>query len=166
MNLPLEGVFHNCAIVSIKKSYPGQAKKIMHALWGMGQMMFMKMIIVVDEHVNPHDLSTVAWKVFNNIDAARDVVIVDGPLDALDHASPLPHYGHKMGIDATKKWPEEGHTRPWPDDLEMSPDIKARVDGLWQQLGLYFPVRRGKWNAWESISWASPARAVWCTAQD
>lgn len=133
INFPLEGVFHNCVIVSIKKRYPGQAKKVMHALWGMGQMMYTKMIIVVDENVNPHDLSTVAWKVFNNIDAARDLVIVSGPLDALDHASPLPHYGHKLGIDATKKWPEEGHTREWPDDIEMSEEIKELVSRRWKE---------------------------------
>jgi len=136
LNLPLEGVFHNCAIVSIRKRYPGQAKKVMHAMWGMGQMMFTKLIIVVDEQVNPHDLSTVAWKVFNNIDAARDITIVDGPLDALDHASPLPHYGHKMGIDATKKWPEEGHMREWPEDIEMTREIKERVDRKWAEYGI------------------------------
>ncbi|HYE11937.1 MAG TPA: menaquinone biosynthesis decarboxylase, partial [Patescibacteria group bacterium] len=118
-NFPLEGVFHNCVIVSIKKRFPGHAKKIMNSLWGMGQMMYTKMIIVVDESVSPQDLSAVAWKVFNNIDAKRDVVISEGPLDALDHASDLPHYGHRMGIDATKKWPSEGHTREWPDDIEM-----------------------------------------------
>ncbi len=135
MNLPLEGVFHNCVIVSIRKRYPGHARKVMHAMWGMGQMMFTKMIIVVDENVNPHDLSTVAWKVFNNIDAKRDVVIVDGPLDALDHASPLRHYGHKMGIDATKKWVEEGHGREWPDDIEMAPEVKELVDRRWKEYG-------------------------------
>lgn len=135
MNFPLEGVFHNCVIVSIKKRYPGQARKVMHAMWGMGQMMYTKMIIVVDEQVNPHDLSTVAWKVFNNIDAARDVVIVDGPLDALDHASPLPHYGHKMGIDATKKWPSEGHAREWPNDIEMSEEMKEQVNRRWKEYG-------------------------------
>jgi len=136
MNFPLEGVFHNCVIVSIKKQYPGQAKKVMHCLWGMGQMMYTKLIVVVDENVNPHDLSTVAWKVFNNIDAARDVVIVDGPLDALDHASPMAHYGHKMGIDATKKWPSEGHTREWPNDIEMDESIKALVSRRWAEYGI------------------------------
>lgn len=136
INFPLEGVFHNCVIVSIKKRYPGQAKKVMHALWGMGQMMYTKMIVIVDENVNPHDLSTVAWKVFNNIDASRDVVIVEGPLDALDHASSLPHYGHKMGIDATKKWRSEGHIRDWPDDIEMTENIKALVDRRWKEYGI------------------------------
>lgn len=136
INMPLEGVFHNCVIISIKKSYPGHAKKIMNTVWGMGQMMFTKMVIVVDHNVNPHDLSTVAWKVFNNIDAKRDVLIVDGPLDALDHSSPLPHYGHKMGIDATKKWPEEGHNREWPEDIEMRKEIKELVDKKWKEYGI------------------------------
>lgn len=135
INFPLEGVFHNCVIVSIRKRYPGHAKKVMHALWGMGQMMYTKMIIVVDENVNAQDLSTVAWKVFNNIDAKRDVVIVEGPLDALDHASNLPHYGHKMGIDATKKWPSEGHTREWPNDIEMTNEIKEMVNRRWKEYG-------------------------------
>lgn len=135
INFPLEGVFHNCVIVSIKKRYPGHAKKVMHSLWGMGQMMYTKMIIIVDENINPHDLSTVAWKVFNNIDAARDVVIVEGPLDALDHASPLSHYGHKMGIDATKKWTSEGHLREWPDDIEMTQEIKSLVNRRWREYG-------------------------------
>ncbi|WP_422447688.1 menaquinone biosynthesis decarboxylase [Thermoanaerobacterium sp. DL9XJH110] len=135
INFPLEGVFHNCVIVSIKKRYPGHAKKVMHALWGIGQMMYTKLIIVVDEHVDPKDLSTVAWKVFNNIDARRDVVIVEGPLDALDHASPVKHYGSKMGIDATKKWKEEGYEREWPDDIVMDPKIKEMVDRRWKEYG-------------------------------
>lgn len=135
INFPLEGVFHNCIIVSIKKRYPGHAKKIMNSLWGIGQMMYTKMIIVVDEQINVHDLSTVAWKVFNNIDAKRDVVISEGPLDALDHASNLPHYGYRMGIDATKKWTSEGHTRQWPNDIEMSQDIKDMVSRRWKDYG-------------------------------
>ncbi len=136
MNFPLEGVFHNCVIVSIRKKFPGHAKKVMHALWGMGQMMYTKLIVVVDGDVDPQDLSTVAWKVFNNIDAARDLVIVDGPLDALDHASPLPHYGHKLGIDATKTWKEEGHTREWPDDIVMTDYVRRLVDERWNEYGL------------------------------
>ena len=135
-NFPLEGVFHNCVIVSIKKRFPGHAKKIMNSLWGMGQMMYTKMIIVVDENIDPSDLSTVAWKVFNNIDAKSDVVISEGPLDALDHASNLPHYGYRMGIDATKKWKSEGHTRDWPDDIEMTKDIKELVTGRWAEYGI------------------------------
>jgi len=136
MNFPLEGVFHNCVIVSIKKAYPKHAHKVMHALWGMGQMMYTKMIIVVDENVDPHDLSTVAWKVFNNIDAKRDLVISEGPLDALDHASNTPHYGYRLGIDATKKWASEGYTRTWPDDIEMTEEIKKLVDRRWKEYGI------------------------------
>ena len=135
LNLPLEGVFHNCAVVSIKKSYPGQAKKVMYALWGLNQMMFTKMIIVVDEQVDVHDMSMVWWKVFNNIDARRDVVMAEGPLDALDHASPLPHLGTKMGIDATKKWPAEGHTREWPDDVRMKREVVELVSARWREYG-------------------------------
>lgn len=136
MNLPLEGVFHNCAILSIKKAYPMHAKKVMSAVWGMGQMMFTKMIIIVDEHINVHDLSEVWWKVYNNIDAKRDLMIVEGPLDALDHASPHPFWGSKLGIDATKKWPGEGHEREWPDDITMSDDVRALVDRKWKEYGL------------------------------
>ncbi|QDR80046.1 menaquinone biosynthesis decarboxylase [Sporomusa termitida] len=136
INLPLEGVFHNCAVVAIKKSYPQQAKKVMHAIWGMGQMMFTKMIIVVDEHVNVQDMNEVWWRVFNNIDARRDITMVDGPLDVLDHSSPLPNWGTKVGIDATKTWREEGQTREWPDEIIMSADIKQMVDAKWKELGL------------------------------
>lgn len=135
INMPPEGVFHNCVIVSIKKRYPGHAKKVMNALWGMGQMMFAKLIIVVDEHVDVQNPSQVAWRVFNNIDARRDVMIVDGPLDALDHSSPAPYYGAKMGIDATKKWPAEGHNREWPDDIVMSEEIISLVDRKWKSYG-------------------------------
>lgn len=136
INLPLEGVFHNCAVVSIKKSYPQQAKKVMHAIWGLGQMMFTKMIIVVDHEVNVQDMHEVWWRVYNNIDARRDVVMADGPLDVLDHASPMPGWGTKMGIDATKTWREEGHNRLWPDEIKMSAEIKQIVDMKWKKLGL------------------------------
>ncbi|MDQ0285992.1 4-hydroxy-3-polyprenylbenzoate decarboxylase [Desulfofundulus luciae] len=136
INMPFEGVFHNCVIVSIKKHYPGQAKKVMCALWGMGLMMLAKLIIVVDENVDVQNLSEVMWRVFNNVDPRRDVLMVDGPLDALDHSSPLPHYGSKMGIDATRKGPGEGHMREWPPDIEMSADIKELVDRKWESYGL------------------------------
>ncbi|MBR3622495.1 MAG: menaquinone biosynthesis decarboxylase [Selenomonadaceae bacterium] len=136
INMPLEGVFHDCVIVSIKKSYPMQARKVMHAFWGMGQMMNVKMIIVVDAHVNVQDLSEVWWRVYNNIDASCDLEIVKGPLDVLDHSSPMAKWGSKLGIDATKTWPEEGHTREWPDEIEMSEEVKRRVDEKWGKLGL------------------------------
>ena len=123
-------------MVSIKKTYPQQAKKVMHAIWGMGQMMFTKMIIIVDAHVNVQDTNEVWWRVFNNIDARRDIVMVDGPLDVLDHSSPMPNWGTKVGIDATKSVPAEGHTREWPDEIVMSEDIKKIVDEKWRRLNL------------------------------
>jgi 4-hydroxy-3-polyprenylbenzoate decarboxylase len=122
--------------VSIKKRYPGQAKKVMSALWGMGLMMLAKLIIVVDEGVDVQNVSEVMWRVFNNIDARRDVMLVEGPLDALDHSSPMPHLGTKMGIDATRKWPSEGHPREWPGDIIMSEEIVNLVDGKWNKYGI------------------------------
>jgi 4-hydroxy-3-polyprenylbenzoate decarboxylase len=136
INFPLEGVFHNCVIVSIKKKYPAHAKKILSTLWGNGQMMYTKMIIVVDADVNPHDISTVAWKVFNNIDAKRDLILSEGPLDALDHSSPLHLIGNRLGIDATKKWASEGYEREWPDDIVMSEAVKQKVDKRWKEYGI------------------------------
>ncbi len=136
MNLPVEGVFHNIAIVSIDKQYPGHPRKVMYALWGMGQMSFTKMIVVVDSWVNVQDPSEVVWRIGNNVDPKRDVVIVEGPLDVLEHASSIPAYGGKMGIDATKKWPSEGFQREWPDDIEMLPEIKRLVDERWDSYGI------------------------------
>jgi len=134
--MPFEGVFHNCVIVSIKKRFPGHARKVMHFLWGMGQMMYVKCIIIVDANVNPHNNSEVAWRAFNNIDARRDLVLDDGPLDALDHSSPLPRYGCRLGIDATKKGSDEGHDRLWPSSLVMDKDIEELVKKRWTEYGL------------------------------
>ena len=134
--MPAEGIFHNMMIISIRKSYPGQARKVMHAIWGLGQAMFSKCIVVVDEDVNIQNLSEVAWKALNNIDPQRDIEFVLGPVDSLDHASRLPNFGSKMGIDATRKGPSEGFNRPWPDVLKMDPAIQARVDDLWKKAGL------------------------------
>ncbi len=136
INLPMEGVFHNCVLVSIKKEFPGHAQKVMNALWGLGQMMFAKFIVVVDEQVNVQNVSEVMWKVFNNVDPKRDLLIVEGPLDVLDHSAPLPLFGAKMGIDATKKWPSEGHTREWPNDIVMDQAIKEMVTKKWREYGL------------------------------
>ena len=136
INMPLEGVFHDCCVVSIKKTYPMQARKVMHALWGMGQMMNVKMIIVVDAHVNVQDMKEVWWRVYNNIDASQDLELVKGPLDVLDHSSPMGKWGTKLGIDATRTWPEEGHVREWPDEIAMSDDIKRKVDEKWNELGI------------------------------
>jgi 4-hydroxy-3-polyprenylbenzoate decarboxylase len=136
LNLPMEGVFHNLAFISIDKRYPGHARKVMHAIWGLGQMMFTKMILIFDKEVDVQDLGQVLWRLGNNVDPRRDVVFADGPVDALDHASPLPHYGSKMGVDCTRKWPEEGFTRDWPEIIEMDPEIKKKIDELWPKLGL------------------------------
>ncbi|MEK6775927.1 MAG: menaquinone biosynthesis decarboxylase [bacterium] len=135
MNLPLEGIFHNMVFISIDKRYPGHARKVMHSIWGTGQMMFTKMIVVVDAHVNVQNTSEVLWRLGNNVDWKRDVEVVEGPLDALDHASPLPKYGAKIGIDATKKWPTEGHTREWPEDIVMIEEIRNLVTSRWKAYG-------------------------------
>ncbi len=136
MCMPAEGVFHNLMIVAIRKSYPMHARKVMHAIWGLGQAMFTKCIIVVDEDVDVQNVSEVAWRALNNIDPQRDIEFVLGPVDSLDHASRMPDFGSKMGIDATRKWPQEGFTRRWPDVIRMSPEVKARVDELWKKAGL------------------------------
>lgn len=136
VNLPVEGVFHNLMIVSIRKSYPGQARKVMHAIWALGQAMFTKCIVVVDEDVDVHDTAEVVWKALNNIDPERDIQFTLGPVDSLDHASRLPDFGSKMGIDATRKWRSEGFTRPWPDQIRMDAKTKELVDRKWRQLGL------------------------------
>lgn len=136
VNLPIEGVFHNLMLVSIKKSYPGHARKVMHGIWSLGQAMFTKVIVVVDEDVNVQDLADVTLKVFNNIDPERDIQFTMGPIDSLDHASRQPNYGSKMGIDATRKWATEGFTRPWPDEITMSDEVKAKIDRIWKDLGI------------------------------
>lgn len=141
MHLPWAGVFHNCVILSIDKRFAGHGKKVMSALWGFGQLMFSKYVIVLDSHVDVRDYNTVAWHVFNNTDPKRDMMFADGPLDVLDHATPLWGMGSKVGIDATRKWAEEGFTREWPDELEMSEAIKQQVSNRWSELfGGHFPA--------------------------
>jgi 4-hydroxy-3-polyprenylbenzoate decarboxylase len=134
INLPVEGIFHNLMLVSIRKSYPGQARKVMNAVWSLGQAMFTKCIIVVDEDVNVQDIGEVTLKVLNHIDPERDIQFTLGPVDSLDHASRLPNYGAKMGIDATRKWPSEGFQRPWPDEILMDAKTKTLVDSKWKAL--------------------------------
>jgi 4-hydroxy-3-polyprenylbenzoate decarboxylase len=136
INLPVEAVFHNLMIVSIRKSYAGHARKVMNGIWAMGQAMFTKCIVVVDEDCDVQDLAEVTLRVANNIDPERDIQFTLGPVDSLDHASRLPNYGSKMGIDATRKWAAEGFTRPWPPMIEMDAATRARVDGIWKKLGL------------------------------
>ncbi|MGO0122238.1 menaquinone biosynthesis decarboxylase [Desulfothermobacter acidiphilus] len=136
MCLPVEGVVHNCVIVSIHKRYPGQAKKVIHALWGLGQIAFTKVVVVVDMDVDLRDPREVWWRVFSNVDPRRDLLLSEGPLDELDHSSPRPAYGAKLGIDATRKGPEEGHPRPWPEEIVMTAEIKALVDRKWKEYGI------------------------------
>jgi len=136
IHLPVEGGFHNLVIVSIKKTFPGQGTKVMHSLWGMGQMMLTKCLIIVEDEIDIHDLRQVTWYVSSNVDPKRDIVFWEGPLDQLDHAGNLPLYGGKMGIDATKKWKEEGYTRRWPEMIRMKPEVVKRIDEIWESLGI------------------------------
>ena len=135
INLPIEGVFHNCILVSIDKNYAGQAQKVIHALWGLGQMSSAKSIVIFDKDVNLNDSSHVLWKLYNNVDPLRDMIITQGPLDALDHSASFANYGGKIGIDATRKFKEEGMNRDWPDEIKMNDDIKALVNKRWKEYG-------------------------------
>jgi len=137
MNLPVEGGFHNLALVSIKKSYPGQAKKVMNALWGLGHMMMLtRVLVIVDADVDVHDVRQTAWFVLNNLAPERDVVMMPGPVDDLDHGSYTIAYGTKIGIDATRKSAAEGYTREWPPDMVMDPQTRALVERRWREYGL------------------------------
>jgi 4-hydroxy-3-polyprenylbenzoate decarboxylase len=128
--LPAEGVFHNLVFVSIRKTYPMQAYKIMHGLWGMGQMMFTKYIVVVDAGVDVHNTSDVLFHLTANTDPQRDSIFTKGPSDVLDHATSEMAMGSKLGIDATKKIPGEGFKRPWPPLIKMDESVKAKVERL------------------------------------
>jgi 4-hydroxy-3-polyprenylbenzoate decarboxylase len=136
MHLPVEGIFHNLMLVSIDKRYPGHARKTMHAIWGTGQMMFTKTIVVFDRDANLRDLPGMLWRALTAIDPERDIEFVHGPVDELDFDSRLPCYGSKMGIDATRKWKEEGFTRRWPDEIVMSEDVRRRIDSMWPELNI------------------------------
>lgn len=137
MNLPVEGGFHNLAIVSIRKSYPGHAKKVMNALWGLGHMMMLtRMLVIVDEDVDVQDVRSVAWFTLNNLAPERDVVMMPGPVDDLDHGSYNVAYGTKIGIDATRKSAAEGYTREWPPDIVMDERTRALVSKRWRDYGL------------------------------
>src|SRR5436309_7246849 len=134
-DLPIAGAFHNCCIVSIRKQFPGHAAKVMHALWGLGMLSLTKCVVVVDATVDVHDYEQVLFYAGANVDPKRDVILSEGPLDHLDHAPERQFFGGKLGIDATAKWPEEG-ARPWPDEIEMSPEIKELVTRRWTEYGL------------------------------
>ena len=135
-SLPISGVFHNCAFVKIRKEYAYQARRVMHAIWGAGQMAFTKFLVVVDEHVNVHDEQDVLFHLFANCDPARDTELVHGPVDILDHASPDLGAGSKMGFDATVKLPAEGKVRTWPKELAMDAKTKELVTRRWKEYGL------------------------------
>jgi 4-hydroxy-3-polyprenylbenzoate decarboxylase len=136
--MPAEGIFQNLMVVAIRKSYPGHARKVMNAIWSLGQAMFTKVVIVVDHDVDIQNPSEVVWKALCAIDPQRDIEFVLGPVDTLEHASRLQDFGSKMGVDATRKWAAEGFTRRWPDEIRMDAATKARVDALWKTLGIDF----------------------------
>jgi 4-hydroxy-3-polyprenylbenzoate decarboxylase len=135
MHFPAQGIFHNLVIVSIDKRYPGHARKIMNAFWGLGQLMFSKTIVVVDKDVNVHDVGEVAWIVGTHMDPLRDVQMTRGPVDDLDDAADLPAYGGKMGIDATRKWASEGYSRSWPARIATTEEASRRAAEIWNKIG-------------------------------
>jgi 4-hydroxy-3-polyprenylbenzoate decarboxylase len=148
-NLPVEGGFHNLAIVAIKKSYPGHAFKVMSALWGLGHMMMLtRTLLIVDDDVDVHDVRRAAWFALNNIDPSRDLLVVPGPVDDLDHSSALPALGHKLGIDATRKGPDEGYAREWPPDILMDAATRELVTKRWRSYGLDGWLGRASADAW------------------
>jgi 4-hydroxy-3-polyprenylbenzoate decarboxylase len=134
-DLPVAGAFHNCVIVSIRKAFPGHAKKVMHAIWGLGMLSLSKSVIVVDEFVDVHDYERVFFHVCANVDPKRDVLLSEGPLDQLDHSASMYCYGGKLGIDATHKWTNEG-ARDWPDRIEMTSEVRDLVDRRWKEYGI------------------------------
>jgi 4-hydroxy-3-polyprenylbenzoate decarboxylase len=135
IHLPFEGIFHNCILISIRKSFPHQARKVMQAVWGLGQMMFSKCILVFDEAVDVQNVREAAFRALSNIDPKRDVVFSEGPVDQLDHSAPQDFFGSKMGIDATTKTPEEGMIRPWPEEIKMDEQIVKKVTARWREYG-------------------------------
>lgn len=136
VNMPAEGVFHNLVLVSMKKRFPGHAQKVISGLWGLGLLSLAKAIVVMDDWVDVQNLSQAAWQALGNVDWSRDVIHIDGPVDHLDHASYQHSFGGKVGIDATAKLEEEGYLRSWPEVVEMTPEIKSRIDEIWGKLGI------------------------------
>jgi 4-hydroxy-3-polyprenylbenzoate decarboxylase len=136
VNMPAQGVFHNLVIVSMRKRFPGHARKVITGLWGLGLMALAKAIVIVDEWVDVQNLSQVAWQALGNVDWSRDLVHINGPVDHLDHASYQHSFGGKIGIDATAKLPEEGYTRGWPEVIEMDSSVRQRITEIWGDLGL------------------------------
>lgn len=136
INMPAEGVFHNLVLVSLRKQYPGHARKVISGLWGLGLLMLAKAVVVVDEWVDVQNMSISAWQTLGNVDWNKDIMVMNGAVDHLDHASYAHSYGGKIGIDATAKWPEEGYSRSWPEPVSMLPEVKQRIDQIWKDLGI------------------------------
>ena len=158
MAMPVEGVFHNLCLLSIKKEHPGQAKKVIHGLWGSGQMAQTKTLVVFDEDVDVQDVSQAAWRAFANVDVKRDLVVADGPVDVLDHAAAHFAFGGKIGVDATRKWREEGG-REWPEVCVHPPEVVARMDALYERLVPGAPTpRRPRIAPPPAASWKPPQR--------
>ncbi|MEV4507651.1 menaquinone biosynthesis decarboxylase [Dactylosporangium sp. NPDC049525] len=134
-DLPAAGVFHNCVIVSIRKRYPKHAQKVMSAIWGAHLLSLSKLIVVVDDDCDVHDYAEVAFRAFGNVDYKHDLLLTEGPVDHLDHASYQQFWGGKAGLDATRKGPTEGYHRGWPEEMVMSPEVVARVDKRWREYG-------------------------------
>src|SRR5581483_2247948 len=161
-NLPVEGGFHNLAIVAVRKSYPGQAQKVMSALWGLGHMMMLtRCLVVVDHDIDVHDVRVVAWTVLNNVDPGRDLVVMPGPVDDLDHAGSYElALGHKLGVDATRKRSDEGYRRDWPPEIRMDEGTRARVTARWNDYGIGDLARRGVADDWSGQGAARLARLL------
>ena len=155
--MPAEGIFQNLMIVAIRKSYPGHARKTMNAIWSLGQAMFTKVVVIVDHDVNVQDSREVVWKALCAIDPERDIQFVLGPVDTLDHAARRQDFGSKMGIDATRKWPEEGFTGRWPDEIKMDAATKRRVDAIWSQLKIEPSKKK---NSKHPLSERTPASLI------
>jgi 4-hydroxy-3-polyprenylbenzoate decarboxylase len=164
MNLPVEGAFHNLVLVSMKKQYPFHAARLAHGLWGAGQMMFSKVICVVDDDVDVQNLANVAWRLLANLDPKRDFAFVEGPIDQLDHGANQALYGGKVCIDGTRKWAEEGYRRDWPEVCRMSDEVVARVDAMWDELGI--EGSRHPTNGVNGSMAASPARRILLAARE
>ena len=161
MNLPVEGGFHNLAIVSIKKAYPGHAKKVMNALWGLGHMMMLtRALVIVDADVNVQDTRATAWFVLNNLAPDRDIVMMPGPVDDLDHGSYNVAYGTKIGIDATRKDASEGYAREWPPDMVMNGDVRRLVSKRWREYGLGLLDGTATSDAWSGQGAAALRRLL------
>jgi 4-hydroxy-3-polyprenylbenzoate decarboxylase len=157
MNLPVEGAFHNLVLVRMKKQYPYHAARLAHGLWGAGQMMFSKVIIVFDDDVDVQNTAEVVWRALANLDPKRDLSFVEGPIDQLDHGASQALFGGKVCIDATRKWPEEGYKREWPEVCRFPSEVTARADALLEELGAL--RRSDSWRAGDNET-AAPSGAT------